>query len=195
MSRIVKAPDERRQELIEIALKQFIENGYEKTSVRSILQEAGGEIGMFYHYFKSKNEIYEAALEKYNEKYLASFTQISNFPNLSFEQKLNQIFTLLANSLSEYGQNHSEKINPEIKTLLHSRTLLKIAPLFEQIIVDGVQNNILNAPIPNLHLLSQFILFGISAVIHDNEVKSMEDKVSHIKALLSKLLGIKLGRV
>lgn len=192
MSRIVKAPDVRRQELIEIALKQFIENGYEKTSVRSILQEAGGEIGMFYHYFKSKNEIYEAALENYNEKYISKFTEITIFPNLSFEQKLNQIFTLLADSLSEYHQIDSEKKNPEIKTLLHSRTLLKIAPLFEQLIVDGVQNNILNTPIPNLHLLSQFILFGISAVIHDNEVKLMEDKIKHIKALLSKLLDIKL---
>ena len=70
MSRIVKPPDIRKQELINIALKQFLEKGYERTSVRSILKEANGEIGMFYHYFESKSEIYEAALEKYNKKYI-----------------------------------------------------------------------------------------------------------------------------
>ena len=93
MTRIVKAPDVRRQELIGIALKQFLENGYEKTSIRSILKEADGEIGMFYHYFESKKEIYEAALEHYNEKYIAKMTELINAPGLGFHEKLNQIFT------------------------------------------------------------------------------------------------------
>ncbi|MFD1177724.1 TetR/AcrR family transcriptional regulator [Paenibacillus puldeungensis] len=193
MSRIVKAPDVRRQELIEIALKQFLENGYEKTSVRSILKEADGEIGMFYHYFKSKNEIYEAALDNYNEKYISEFTEIVNSSSLSFEEKLNQIFTRLPDSIFEYSQMYTEKINPEIMAVLLSRTLLKMVPLFEEIILDGLEKNIMNAPVPNIHLLSQFILFGMSAVIHDIEVNSMEEKFSHIKALLSKILDTKLG--
>jgi AcrR family transcriptional regulator len=193
MSRVVKAPDVRRQELIEIALKQFLENGYEKTSVRSILKEAGGEIGMFYHYFKSKNEIYEAVLENYNEKYISKFTEIVNCASLSFEEKLNQILTRLPDSISEYSQMFTEKINPEIRAVLLSRTLLKMVPLFEEIILDGLEKNIMNAPVPNIHLLSQFMLFGMSAVIHDIEVKSMEEKLSHIKAFLSIILDTKLG--
>ena len=195
MSRIVKAPDVRRQELIEIALKQFLENGYEKTSVRSILKEADGEIGMFYHYFKSKNEIYEAALEDYNEKYIAKFTEIVNSAGLSFSEKLNQIFTRLPGSISEYSLMYTEKVDPQIMTVLHSRTLLKIVPLFEQIILEGLERNIMNAPVPNIHLLSQFILFGMSAIIHDNEVSSMEEKFSHIKALISKMLDTEMGEL
>lgn len=195
MARIVKAPDVRRQELIEIALKQFLENGYEKTSVRSILKEADGEIGMFYHYFKSKNEIYEAALENYNEKYIAKFTEIVNTGAFSFKEKMNQIFTGLPDSISEYSQMYTEKGNPEIMTILHSRTLLKIVPLFEQLVLDGIEKNIINAPVPNIHLLSQFILFGMSAIIHDREVDSMQEKISHINALLSKMLDTKMGEV
>lgn len=195
MSRIVKAPDVRRQELIGIALKQFLENGYEETSVRSILKEADGEIGMFYHYFKSKNEIYEAALENYNEKYIANFTEIVNSTGLSFKEKLNQIFTRLPGSISEYNLMYTEKVNPQIMTVLHSRTLLKMAPLFERIILEGLEKNTMNAPVPNVHLLSKFILFGMSAIIHDNEVNSMEEKINHIKALLSKILDTEMGEV
>lgn len=193
MSRIVKAPDVRRQELIGIALKQFLENGYEKTSVRSILKEADGEIGMFYHYFKSKNEIYEAALENYNEKYIAKLTEIVNSAGLSFKEKLNQIFTCLPGSVSEYSLMYTEKVNPQIMTVLHSRTLLKMVPLFERMILEGLEMNIMNAPVPNIHLLSKFILFGMSAIIHDIEVNSMEEKFSHIKALLSKMLDTEMG--
>jgi AcrR family transcriptional regulator len=192
MSRIVKAPDVRRQELIDIALKQFLENGYEETSVRSILKEADGEIGMFYHYFKSKNEIYEAALENYNEKYIANFTEIGNSTGLSFKEKLNQIFTRLPGSISEYNLMYTEKVNPQIMTVLHSRTLLKMAPLFERIIIEGLEKDTMNAPVPNVHLLSNFILFGMSAIIHDIEVNSMEEKIIHIKALLSKILDTEM---
>lgn len=195
MSRIVKAPDVRRQELIEIALKQFLENGYEKTSVRSILKEADGEIGMFYHYFKSKNEIYEAALENYNEKYIIKFNEIVNSAGLSFKEKLDQIFTRLPGSISEYSLMYTEKVDSQIMTVLHTRTLLKMVPLFEQIILEGLEKNSMNAPVPNIHLLSQFILFGMSAIIHDNEVNSMEEKISHIKALLSKMLDTEMGEV
>lgn len=195
MSRIVKAPDVRRQELIDIALKQFLKNGYEKTSVRSILKEADGEIGMFYHYFKSKNEIYEAALENYNDKYISKFTEIINSAGLSFKEKLDQIFTRLQGSISEYSLMYTEKVDPEIMTVLHSRTLLKMVPLFERIILEGLEKNTMNAPVPNIHLLSQFILFGMSAIIHDIEVNSMEEKISHIKALLSKILDTEMGDV
>lgn len=195
MSRIVKAPDVRRQELIGIALKQFLKNGYEETSIRSILKEADGEIGMFYHYFKSKNEIYEAALENYNEKYIANLTEIVNSSSLSFKEKLNQIFTHLPGSISEYNLMYTEKVNPQIMTVLHSRTLLKMAPLFERIILEGLEKNTMNAPVPNVHLLSKFILFGMSAIIHDNEVNSMEEKFIHIKAILSKMLDTEMGEV
>ena len=42
-----KQPEIRRQELLQIATRQFISQGYDKTSIRSIVGEVGGEIGMF----------------------------------------------------------------------------------------------------------------------------------------------------
>lgn len=192
MARIVKAPDVRRQELIEIALKQFLERGYEKTSIRSILKDADGEIGMFYHYFKSKNEIYEAALESYNDRYISKVREIVNATDLNLEAKLNQIFTRLPDSISEYRVMFTEEVNPEILTVLLSRTLLRMVPLFEQMLMEGIEQNRISTPVPNIHLLSQFILFGISAIIHDKEITSMDEKMSHIKVLLSQILNAKM---
>ncbi len=189
MARIVKAPDIRRQELISIALSQFIKHGYEKTSVRSILNEAGGEIGMFYHYFKSKNEIYEAALEKYNAAFIDNLDRFAQAPDLSFQDKLLKIFSCVSDSISEYRRMASQKANPDIMTLLHSRTLLKLEPMVETLLADGLKREeAVGKPIENTHLLSRFILYGVSAVIHDSEVSSMEEKTRSIKALINKLL-------
>lgn len=64
MTRIVKAPEERKQELIEVAERIFIEKGYEDTAVSDIVREINVGQGTFYHYFRSKEDILAAVAEK-----------------------------------------------------------------------------------------------------------------------------------
>ena len=52
-----KPPEERRKELVDTAARLFAEKGYESVSVRDILNEVSGAPGMFYYYFKSKQDI------------------------------------------------------------------------------------------------------------------------------------------
>ena len=51
MTRITKAPEERRQEIIDTALKVFYEKGYEKTSISDIAREMDVAQGLCYRYF------------------------------------------------------------------------------------------------------------------------------------------------
>jgi AcrR family transcriptional regulator len=64
MTRIVKAPDERRSELIATARQLFYTKGYERTSVSNIVEEIGVAQGTFYYYFDSKQAILEAVVEE-----------------------------------------------------------------------------------------------------------------------------------
>lgn len=48
---------QKRQRVIDQALRMFAERGYENVSVDEILQEAGIAKGTFYHYFESKEDI------------------------------------------------------------------------------------------------------------------------------------------
>lgn len=58
--RIVKDPEERRQEIIDTAKRLFITKGYEKTSINDILKSVGIAKGTFYYYFASKEDVLEA---------------------------------------------------------------------------------------------------------------------------------------
>ena len=69
----------KRDEIISTAMQLFFENGYEATSVRMILDRVGGEVGMFYHYFKSKEEMVMKLLSHY-ENSIALYHKIS--PNM-----------------------------------------------------------------------------------------------------------------
>ncbi len=48
---------ERREQILEVALKQFSDDGYHKTKVSDIVKAAGVAQGTFYWYFKSKEAI------------------------------------------------------------------------------------------------------------------------------------------
>ncbi len=49
--------------LINAALEEFSENGYKKGSTNNIVKRAGVSKGLLYHYFKSKDELYEFLIE------------------------------------------------------------------------------------------------------------------------------------
>lgn len=53
----------RRQQLIDAALQQFAEKGYDGASIRSIARAAGVTEALVYHYFRSKEHLFEEVLK------------------------------------------------------------------------------------------------------------------------------------
>ena len=52
----------RKMEIVKAALELFFEKGYEGTSVRMIQERIGKQVGGFYYYFESKDDVFDAAL-------------------------------------------------------------------------------------------------------------------------------------
>lgn len=57
MKRISKAPEERKKEIIDKAIELVEQNGYDNTSVKDIVQSLDIAQGLFYYYFKSKDDL------------------------------------------------------------------------------------------------------------------------------------------
>lgn len=184
MGRVVKAPEERRRELIEIALRQFIENGYEKTSVRSILKEADGEIGMFYHYFKSKNEIYEAALNFFNEQFLEKVQMIVEKKSQDLYAKVDQIMETVSQSLKQYREIQSEEFDYYVVAAIHTRTLNDLVPIFEQLIFLESKIKMKQLEEIDKRMITRFLVFGISAILHAPESSDLTYKKEEIRYCL-----------
>ena len=64
----MKKGERRKQDLLNIAYRMFIEKGYENTSVDDIITEAGIAKGTYYYYFESKEATLEAVIEMMIEK-------------------------------------------------------------------------------------------------------------------------------
>jgi AcrR family transcriptional regulator len=56
--------EEVRQSLLRAARREFLEHGFMKANMRSIAQRAGQNLGNIYNYFKNKDALFQAVLEK-----------------------------------------------------------------------------------------------------------------------------------
>ncbi|MGV9644414.1 TetR/AcrR family transcriptional regulator [Streptomyces sp. NPDC003333] len=52
-----------RERILDAAREEFSERGYEKTSVRGIAKAAGVDSALVHHYFGTKEQVFEAAVE------------------------------------------------------------------------------------------------------------------------------------
>jgi AcrR family transcriptional regulator len=60
--------EQRRRQILEAAERVFIRMGYEPATLKDIVQEAGMSRGWIYLYFQTKEEIFEALMEKHDQE-------------------------------------------------------------------------------------------------------------------------------
>ena len=96
MARIVKDPDVRRGEILDVAQKFFYQKGYEQTSVQDVITEIGIAKGTFYHYFSSKLDLLDAMIERMIEQTLQSLEPLVEDDQLSALEKFERFFSDIA---------------------------------------------------------------------------------------------------
>ena len=64
-----KSNDDRRDEFVDAAEKLFKENGIVDTTISSIVKEMDVAKGLFYYYFKSKDDVIDAISDRYNKAF------------------------------------------------------------------------------------------------------------------------------
>lgn len=141
MARITKDPEIRKAEIISVAQELFETNGFQKTSVDQIVKKAEIAKGTFYYYFKSKDDVMEAVMEKLTAALETRLNPILKEKNISATDKIKELFKTMR---LYYNENNS--VVDELHTLedadAHNqsiiRTVEKIAPILAAIIEEGV---------------------------------------------------------
>lgn len=67
--------EEKKSQIINAALQEFAQAGYEKASTNRIIQEAGVAKGLLFHYFGSKKNLYLKTLDMCLDYFLSYFDQ------------------------------------------------------------------------------------------------------------------------
>lgn len=96
--------EERIEDIIQAAVDEFLENGYEGTSMESIARRAGISKGGLYHHFSSKDEILLLANQKLNEPVYAIMQQALQHPSAG------EGLSLYIKNYLEYWLDHKKEM-------------------------------------------------------------------------------------
>ena len=155
MVRVVKEYEERKNELLDIAQRLFCQRGYANTSVSAIIKEAGVAKGTFYHYFKSKEELIDALACRVSERILKVINSAIDDSDENAIEKFNTLCRISARWKAEHkdmlivliSAMYSQE-NLRLRNSITKRIFDDVAPLFEKIIVQGVEEGLFDTPSP-----------------------------------------------
>ncbi|WP_282182638.1 TetR/AcrR family transcriptional regulator [Aliiroseovarius marinus] len=196
MARIVKAPEERRAEIVDTADRLFRQHGYAKCSVEMIIREIGVAKGTFYYYFKSKPDILEAVVDKTLGQVVEMAQSVADAPALSAMQKMEALL-----GGSHIGNDDSLDVaemlhlpeNRELHELTNIQTVLQLSPILAQIVEQGVGEGVFDVekPLETIQFLftgAQFLTDGGMFGFSDAELRARRLVT---QTIIEKALGAK----
>ncbi|MBR1584968.1 MAG: TetR/AcrR family transcriptional regulator [Clostridia bacterium] len=135
--------EQRKQELLRIAYRMFLSNGYESTSVDAIIDQAGIAKGTYYYYFASKEQMLEEVIGMMIEEEAARARQVLAAP-LGVPQKIAGVIASLRPSREEAPIE--DALNKPENVLMHKKIrqqlLETIVPLLSEAVEEGIREGI-----------------------------------------------------
>lgn len=184
--RKVKPVEVRKKEILEAAVIVFKEKGYDKTSISDIAKSIGISQGLCYRYFKSKEEIFDSAVDSYAQFIADKIIRILEDQSISLIEKISYLpnFTNIEKESSYYKMFHGQGT-----TSFHDRLSLEICKK----VVPQVQK-LLNEQLAKEHLklddpetTASFLVFGQLGILLDSKIPG-EEKNKRIVQFLMKIL-------
>lgn len=88
-----KHPEETVVKILDVAMRLFVERGYEQTSMQNIIDGLGGLTkGAVYHHFSSKEEIFFAAMDRVTAPGVERLRKIRDAKGMTGREKIQAMF-------------------------------------------------------------------------------------------------------
>ncbi|MBG9530025.1 TetR family transcriptional regulator [Bacillus thuringiensis] len=186
MKRISKEPDVRRQELMDIGFELYMKNGMKGFGIKDVVNHAGVATGLFYYYFKSKENFVDEVLNDCIVKNMELIEEILVSNERSVMQKMKDsldIFWTFIEKLAPYKNVSSFQTEQHFQ--MEQKLFARMQPLIRQVIEEGLKTGIFYTD--NSLLASGFILYGLSSIAHSEVKLNLDTKHEMVNLVLTTL--------
>ena len=179
----------RRSELLDLAQRLFLQDGYDSTPIARIIEEAGIAKGTFYHHFKSKAELVEALVERHVNGLLPAYdaalartdlspiAQLQRFFDISIVWKASNIELMVATIRALYQDD-----NILLRKRMNERNVEAFSPYLNEVVRRGAVAGVFRTPY--VDRLGSFLLSMMTglAEAQGNMVAGLLDHPDNIDA-------------
>ena len=195
--RIVKEAEERRNEILDAADELFGRKGFDGTSTNDILEKVGIARGTLYYHFKSKEDILDALIQRYEEQMYSAAAAAAKDGSLPVTERL--IRVVLAMNVSQNGGKALvEQMHKPQNALMHQKTQMAVlngvTPILTKLIREGAEAGYFQTPYPR-ECVEMIMVY--SNVFFDDAAEASEElRDERVQALIfniERLLGAETG--
>ena len=151
-SKFLNLKPEKQEKILEVAIREFADKGFEKASTNEIVKEAGISKGILFHYFQNKKNLFlfvydyfmELCMDEFYKKVdmderdiFIKLRQISSF-KLELMYKYPMIFKFFEASIAEKSNEVKSEIEERKKRLIESN----YSKVFNNINVSKFRDNV-----------------------------------------------------
>jgi AcrR family transcriptional regulator len=146
----------RREAFVDVAQRLIQAKGYEQMSVQDVLDELDASRGAFYHYYDSKVALLAAVVERMVAAATATLEPVVADPNLSALEKLERVFSGIADWKAERKELVLALIrvwfsddNAIVREKLRQGMVVRLTPLLAAIVRQGRADGLFTASSPD----------------------------------------------
>ena len=187
--RVTKEPEIRRAELIEAARQLFDKNGIKNTLVSQIVEKVGVAKGLFYYYFKSKDEIVNEVVDLVMSELKEASLKILADTQLTFYQKTSEFVALYMHMIDQFSGDEEENLDSMLEIISHNPIAQDANELLqaqlEWLIRQGVREGHLTIAYPEETV--RVLIFGLLAqsrkrLLSMEQVITIVEQTMHLPA-------------
>lgn len=132
-------------------------------------------MGLFYYYFKNKDEAFEKAIDKFFSKYRGELSSISKNDSRDPYFALTGFFEYMSDQAESFRREYAEKLHWTVRWAIRERALNVIEPYIQNIVDTLVCYGL--APKISVNAASKFLTYGVGSVIlHESREKWLSQK-------------------
>ena len=145
----VKAHASRRERFLKAAARLIATTGYEHMTVQDVLDDVQQSKGAFYHYFDSKQALFEALINDESDRIIEAWQRLVETPGLPALKKLRRLFQA-GNRLKLERKGLGLALLPmwlsDENAVIRQRVLFRarerLTPLLSQVVTEGIEEGV-----------------------------------------------------
>jgi len=183
----------RKGEIVRVARQLFETKGYERATMQEVMHALSIAKGTIYHYFKSKEELFEAVIEEIVDQSITNMEKIVDQLQGDALQKIEHL--VKAGSVAEEHSTLLESLHHPSNAGMHSRllaaTIAKQAPLYAKLIRQGCDEKLFKSknPLECAEMMLTALQFLTDSGIYPWSQEELKRRIEAFPNILEQLLN------
>lgn len=177
-----------KNRILEVGNRLFFEKGFDGTGIREIMKEVGADVGAFYYYYKSKDELFEDVLNNFFAPYEVDFEKIASEAEHRPYRALLRFFEYVKLSTREFRAKYDGHIHKTVRWAIREQTLTVLEPYIERIINILISYG--GKPTMNAHTMAIFLSHGVGSVILHEESDWVDSTTDDMRKTVNLIMGL-----